>query len=173
MCGTDLDNENLKAAGEIALACAVSKAWVRIVEQDAWCKSGRKFHAAAHSVENSGMSLRGRAAGINENDSSCIATRDGLICTTKAVEKCTIFLLETILIFVSGCLVGGLGALFGLGLVAAAGALDASSEVEVEQDGEIGLQVAAENSVQGKNRFRSEFAAAALVGLSGVGEAVA
>ncbi len=58
-------------------------------------------------------------------------------------------------------------------LVAAAGAFDAQRYLGVHQDGELGLEIAAQNTVQGQHRLAAQFAAPALVGLGGIGEAIA
>jgi hypothetical protein len=58
-------------------------------------------------------------------------------------------------------------------LVAAAGAGEGGFERWEEKDGEVGLEVVADGGVHGEDAFAAELAAAALVGLGGVGVAVA
>ena len=58
-------------------------------------------------------------------------------------------------------------------VVAAAGALQAAFERGQQQEGEVGLHVAADEPVEIEHHLGAELAAAALIGLSGVGEAVA
>ena len=57
--------------------------------------------------------------------------------------------------------------------VAAAGAAEGGGEGREEEQGEVGLEVSAEGAVEVEDRSGAELAAAALVGLRGVGEAIA
>src|SRR5262249_14420441 len=111
-----------KAAGEGACLYMVRGTWERIVDQEVGTESGRKFESAANGLEDFGMGLGGRAAGVDGNHAARVAACDGLICAAHAMEERPILLLKAILIFVSGCFVGGFRA-FGLGLIAAASAL--------------------------------------------------
>ena len=58
-------------------------------------------------------------------------------------------------------------------MVAAAGAGERGFERRQQQQGEVGLQVVADGGVHGEDALAAELAAGALVGLGGVGEAVA
>lgn len=57
--------------------------------------------------------------------------------------------------------------------VAAAGAGEGSGEIGKQEDGQVWLKIVAEETVQIENDLGAELAAASLVGLGGVGEAVA
>jgi len=116
-----------------------------------------------HHFQDLCMCLRRRAAGVDDCDSAWFAARNGEVAVADASEEGAVFLLEPVLVFLMFC---------GL-LVAAAGALDASCYVGVHQDGEVGLEVATQDAVKIEDRVATELPAGALVGLGGVGEAVA
>ena len=63
--------------------------------------------------------------------------------------------------------------LLDVAVVAAAGAAEGGGERREEEQGEVGLEVVADGAVQGEDALGAEAAAGALVGLGGVGVAVA
>ena len=63
--------------------------------------------------------------------------------------------------------------LFDVALVAAAGAAERGFERGEEEEGEVGLEVVAGGGMHGEDALAAELAASALVGLGGVGVAVA
>src|SRR5579862_1761623 len=119
-----------------------------------------------HDVKNFGVSLRWGAAGVDHGHAVGIALGDGEVSVTHAGEKGAALLLEAVFVFLGA-------AILRRSLVAAAGAFDAGGDVGVHEDGEIGLQVVAQDAVEFEHGFTSELAAGSLIGLSGIGEAVA
>lgn len=119
-----------------------------------------------HYFQDFRMRLGRRTAGIDDGDALRLAAGDGEVAVADASEEGAAFLFEAVLVFVA------VGVLCGF-LVAAAGALDAFCYVGVHQDGEVGLELAAQDAVKVEDGVAAEFAAGALIGFGGVGEAVA
>ena len=119
-----------------------------------------------HHFQNLCMGLRRRAARVDHDYALWVAASDGEVAVADPSEEGAALLLEAVFVFVT------VGVLCGL-LVAAAGALDARGHVGIHEQGEVGLEVAAQDAVEVEGGFATEFAAGTLVGLGGVGEAVA
>ncbi len=86
------------------------------------------------------MGLPWAAAGIDDLNSLWLSVRDCQVRVSDATEKGSVFLLETILVFIRA-----LGFML---TVAAASAVDREVDVVVEQDCQIRLKIAAQNFVQ-------------------------
>lgn len=111
------------------------------------------------------MGFCGGAARVDYVYSLWFARGDGQVGVANASEERPAFLLEAVLVF------GGVGVL--ASAITATGAFHAEGGFVVEQDGQVGLQVAAEGFVQLERRFDAQLAASALVSFGGIGEAVA
>src|SRR5258708_5403070 len=98
-----------------------------------------------------------------------LAVCDGHVGMANASKKSSIFLLEAILVSCPTFLCARAFVL----LIATARAFDAEGDVIIEQDGQIGLKIAAEDFVHLQHRLRAEFAASALVSLGRIGETIA
>ena len=111
------------------------------------------------------MRFAGRAAGVYDVDSLGLAGGYGQVGVADTPEKSSIFLFKAVLVpfraarFVSS--------------IAPPGALDAESHLVIEQDGQVGLQVAAEDFMHLQDRLGAELAASTLVSLGGIGKAIA
>jgi len=109
------------------------------------------------------------ASRIDDLHSLRFAGGDGQVGVADASEEGPVFLFKTVFVFLrsffcADCFVY---------LIAAAGALEAEGYVVVEQDGQVGLQIAAEKLMELKHRLGTEFAATALIRFRRIREAVA
>jgi len=111
------------------------------------------------------MCLTRRAAGIDYVHALGFACGDGEVSVAYAPEKGAVLLFKAVLVSVGTPVL--------MLTIAASGALDGHIHVVVEQDGQVGLKIAAQHFVQLQHGLRSQLAAASLVGFGGVGEAVA
>ena len=104
----------------------------------------RDIEALAYHLENLFMGRGRRIAGIDQRHTLRFSAGNGEEGIVHASEKCEAFLFEAILVDVRG----------GLGYqVAMSSAFQADCKIAVEENGEVGLKVIAENPVQGQNRF--------------------
>src|SRR5208282_1663785 len=94
---------------------------------------------------------------------------DGQIRVADAPEKSSIFLFKTVLVFSRSLFCPPALVL----LIAPPRALDAESQVIIEQNRQVGLQIAAEYFVQLEHCLRTQLASPALVSLGRIGEAIA
>ncbi len=94
------------------------------------------------------MGLARRASGVDYVHPLRGAGCYGQVGVTDASKKAAAFLLETVLIFFRVC------ARFVL-RISTPGALYADRGIVIQQDGQIGLQIAAEDFVQAQNRLRA------------------
>jgi hypothetical protein len=101
---------------------------------------------------------------IDYDDTHIVAGGDFAVLVVDPGEEVGLFLLKAVFV-VAGFL--------GMAGVAAAGATQGGVEVGEQEEGEIGLEVAAEEAVEVEDDGGAELASASLVGLCGVGEAVA
>src|SRR5882672_5586598 len=111
------------------------------------------------------MRLAGCATGVDDVNALGLASGDGEVGVAHAPKKCTVFLLKTVLVFVGTPVL--------VLAIASAGAFDCDVHVVVEKNGEVGLKISAQHLVQLQYGLRSQLTTAALIGLSGVGEAIA
>jgi len=105
-----------------------------------------------------------REVALNQDDAVGLAAGDLVILFPYAAVKGVLLGFKAG--FVGAVLVGG-------AVVAAAGAVKGGFKGGQQQEGQVGLEVAADEAVESEHRIRAELAAAALVGFGGVGEAVA
>src|SRR5580658_7477735 len=113
------------------------------------------------------MRFAGCAARVYDVHSLRLAGSDGQVCVADSSKKSSIFLLEAVfvaLFFRTTC-----PAL----TIAAARALHAEGHFVIQQNRQIGLQVATKDFVQLQHRLRAEFASSALWGSGGRGEVIA
>lgn len=125
-------------------------------------RGSRQAKPVRNDCHNSGMSLVGRAARIDHDDSFRLALRDVQICVMYTGEEFAVLTLEAIFIVslqVSLC-------------VATAGAIDAGVNVRIHQDGEIRFQITAEHAMQLKHRLASELPPSTLIGFTRIGKPV-
>ena len=101
---------------------------------------------------------------LDEDDPVWFAPGDFAVLLPDAAEERIVLCLEAALVLAIASLHAH---------VAVAGALERCLKAGKEQQCEIGLQAAADEPVEFEHQFRAQFSAAALVGLGGVGEAVA
>jgi len=102
------------------------------------------------------------SAGVDSDDALGFAARNGLELIVDALEEGVIFLLEAILVHLASG-----------GEVSSLRAGDAVGYIIVEEDGEVGLEAEAEYAMHGEHGIDAKLASGALVGLGGVGVAVA
>lgn len=112
------------------------------------------------------MCLRGGATGIDYHHSFGFTLGDGKVSASDASEERSALLLETVLIY-------RLGGMIARCSIPAPCALHAGGNFRIHQNGEIRLQVAAQNTMKLQHRFAAQFAAASLVGFRRIGETVA
>lgn len=127
---------------------------------------GRQAKFSKHDVENLQVRCRRRTPCVHNCYALRFAACDGEIAVAHAREEGTVFLLESVFILVAATVFRTL-------LVAAPGAVDAAGYVGVHENGQVGLQVVAQDAVKLECSGTSQFATRALIGLGGVGEAVA
>jgi hypothetical protein len=101
---------------------------------------------------------------IDYDDTHMISGGDFAVLIVDTGEEVRLFLFEAV--FVMACFLSVAG-------VAAAGAVQGRIEVRQQEDGQVGLKVAAEEAVEVEDDFRTQLASATLVGFRGVGEAIA
>jgi hypothetical protein len=104
---------------------------------------------------------------LDEDDAGWFAEGDFAIFLPDAGVEGTLLQFEAI--FVGARIWAGLGL---DSLIAAAGAEEGRLEAGKEQEGQVGLEIAAEETVEFEDGFGAELAPSTLVGLGGVGEAV-
>lgn len=101
---------------------------------------------------------------LDEHDAAWFATGNLPVFFPDPLEKFALFQLEAVLVF-SGLSDGA--------LVTASCATKARMQRRKKQDSEVWPEIAADEAVQREDAFGSELTSAALVSLSGVGEAIA
>src|SRR3954462_3678647 len=111
------------------------------------------------------MRLARGAAGVYELHALRIPCGDCKIGLTNSTEERAVFLLKTVFIFV-----GTSGFVF---LVAASSSLDCEVDVVVQKNCHVRLQSATEYFMQLQDGLGSQLAAASLIGLGGIREAIA
>src|SRR5277367_6435254 len=89
----------------------------------------------------------------------------GQVGVADASKKSAAFLLKTVLIFFRVC------ARFML-RIPAPRAFDADCRIIIQQDGQIRLQISAENFVQAQHRLGAQLSSSTLVGLGGISKAI-
>lgn len=109
----------------------------------------------------------GGASGVDDGDPLRLAFGDCKIGLVDPGEEGAVLFFETVLVGVDLSVFGRCVT------VATAGALDAYGAVGIHQDGEVGMQVSAENLMKLKDRLAAELASTSLISFSRVGEAVA
>src|SRR5208337_4360474 len=122
-----------------------------------------------YQLHDNRMRFAGRAARVHDMHASRLALRNGQVRVTDASKKGPAFLFKTVLVFVRTLFCPEAFVLS----IATTRPLDAESQIIVQQDRKVGLQIAAENFVQLQHRFRSQLAASTLVRLGRIGETVA
>lgn len=114
--------------------------------------------------EDAGGDLLDGSGLVEQGDAVGLAGGDGEVLVVDAAVEGVAFALEAV--FVGAVLAG-------VAIVAAAGAIEGGFEGREEQQGEVGLDAVAGGAVHGEDAVGAEVAAGALVGLGGVGVAVA
>jgi len=113
---------------------------------------------------NALMDLFDGKVAIDYDHTHMVAGGDLAVLGVDAGEEVGLLLLEAIFVVAGGFDVAG---------VAAAGTGQGGVQIREEKDGQIGLEVVAEQAVKIEDDVGAELASAALVGLGGVSEAVA
>lgn len=113
-----------------------------------------------HQVHNNRMGLGGCAPGVYDVHSLWFASRDGQVSVADPSEESAIFLFESIFVLFRYFFRAGASVF----PIAPPGAFQAEGNVIVEQDREVGLQVATEDFVQLQHGLRPQLAASTLIG---------
>src|ERR1700690_3297320 len=119
------------------------------------------------------MCLARRAAGIDNVHTLRFAVRDGEIRMAYAPKKSPAFLLKAILVSFRGSFRAFLGTPALVFSITPPRPVNAESRLVIEQNRQVGLQVAAQDFMQLQHRLRSQLAPSTLIRFGRIGEAVA